>query len=292
MHLDGCGFSRLDFYGLVIRQDVLFGVLASYFGYGVFAHTKLDVDFAVLIRLEFLLIGVAHEVGTGDFEGAALDLVIVGCLYHLQGAGLRFVEEAHASFGFDPHNGPVFRDGEGVIIFVALEKFRAFLLMQEIASPHEILHLIEPRLGFGHFAHQLIDLRVEFPVVVHIGVNLKDSPGQLVFREVGVHLGGFGNALDDLVFDTDFNGLPVLGDLHREGFFRQYEGRRRRDFPHQPISNRYLVKFKVPDLIAFGNHECGFLGEFGFVETEQADFSACQFKAILIHLPAGYFAAL
>ena len=125
--------------------------------------------------------------------------------------------------------------------------------MQEIASPHEILHLIEPRLGFGHFAHQLIDLRVEFPVVVHIGVNLKDSPGQLVFRVVGVHLGGFGNALDDLVFDTDFNGLPVLGDFNREGFFRQYEGRRRRDFPHQPISNRYLVKFKVPDLIAFSN---------------------------------------
>ena len=73
----------------------------------------------------------------------------------------------------------------------------------------------------------------------------------------------------------DFNGLPVLGDFNREGFFRQYEGRRRRDFPNQPISNRYLVKFKVPNLIALGNHECGFLGEFGFVETEQADFRAC-----------------
>ena len=202
------------------------------------------------------------------------------------------VEEPYASFGFDADNRFIFGDGEGVIIFVALEKFRAFLLMQEVVSIHEVLHLIEARLGFGHFSRQLVDLHVEFPVVVHIGVNLKDSPGQLVFREVGVHLGGFGNALDDLVFDGDFNGLPIFGDLHREGFFRQYKGFWRCNFPNDPISNGYPVKFKVSDGIALGNQKRSFFGELGLVKTEQADFRACQFKSILIHLPAGYFAAL
>ena len=250
------------------------------------------MDFSLFIGLEFLLIGVAHEVSTADFEGAALDVVIVGCLYHLQETGLRFVEEAHASFGFDADNRFIFGDGEGVIIFVALEKFRAFLFMQEVISIHEVLHLIEARFGFGHFSRQLINLRVEFPVVIHVGVNLKDSPGQLVLREIGVYLGGFSGTLDDLVFDGDFNGLPIFGDLYREGFFRQNEGCRRRDFPNQPIPNGYLVKFKVSDGIAFGNQKRGFFGKLGFVKAEQADFRACQFKSILIHLPAGYLAAL
>ena len=144
----------------------------------------------------------------------------------------------------------------------------------------------------GHFSRQLINLRVEFPVVIHVGVNLKDSPGQLVLREIGVYLGGFSGTLDDLVFDGDFNGLPIFGDLYREGFFRQNEGCRRRDFPNQPIPNGILVKFKVSDGIAFGNQKRSFFGKLGFVKAEQADFRACQFKSILIHLPAGYLAAL
>ena len=71
VHLNRYGFSGSDFYSPVIRQDVFFSVLAGHFGYGVFADPKLNVDFAVLIRLKFLRIGVAHEVGAGNFEGAA-----------------------------------------------------------------------------------------------------------------------------------------------------------------------------------------------------------------------------
>ena len=148
--------------------------------------------------------------------------------------------------------------------------------MQEVVSVYEVLHLVESRFGFGHFSRQLVDLRVEFPVVVHVGVNLKDSPGQLVLWEIGVYLGGFGGTLDDLVFDGDFNGLPIFGDLYRKGFFRQYKGFWRCDFPNQPISNWYPVKFKVSDGIAFGDQKRGFFGKLGFVKAEQADFRAAS----------------
>ena len=72
------------------------------------------MDFSLFIGLELLLIGVTHEVGAGNFEGASFNLIIIGCLYHLQGTGLRFVEEAYASFGFDADNRFIFGDGEGV----------------------------------------------------------------------------------------------------------------------------------------------------------------------------------
>ena len=83
MHLYGRCFACLDFYGLIVRQNILFGIFASYFRYGVFSHTESEIDFTVFIRFEFLLIGIAHEVSTADFEGAPFDLIIVGGLYHL-----------------------------------------------------------------------------------------------------------------------------------------------------------------------------------------------------------------
>lgn len=86
VHLNRYGFSGSDFYSPVVRQDVFFSVLAGHFGYGVFADPKFNVDFAVLIGLKFLRIGIAHEVGAGNFEGAALDVVVGGGLYHFQGA--------------------------------------------------------------------------------------------------------------------------------------------------------------------------------------------------------------
>ena len=83
MHRHGDGFASQDLHGLVIRQDILFGILTGHLGNGVLAHPEGDVDLTVLIGLELLLIGVAHEVGAGDLEGAAFDLVVIGCLYHL-----------------------------------------------------------------------------------------------------------------------------------------------------------------------------------------------------------------
>ena len=83
MHRHGDGFASQDLHGLVIRQDILFSILTGHLGNGVLAHTEGDVDLTVLIGLELLLIGVAHKVGAGNLEGAAFDLVVIGCLYHL-----------------------------------------------------------------------------------------------------------------------------------------------------------------------------------------------------------------
>ena len=77
---------------LSLIHILLFGILTGHLGNGVFAHPEGDVDLTVLIGLELLLIGVAHEVGAGNLEGAAFDLVVIGCLHHLQGAGLRMVD--------------------------------------------------------------------------------------------------------------------------------------------------------------------------------------------------------
>ena len=63
VHRHGDGFASQDLHGLVIRQDILFSILTGHLGYGVFAHPEGDVDLTVLIGLELLLIGVAHEVG-------------------------------------------------------------------------------------------------------------------------------------------------------------------------------------------------------------------------------------
>ena len=292
VHRHGDGFASQDLHGLVIRQDILFGILTGHLGNGVLAHPEGDVDLTVLIGLELLLIGVAHEVGAGDLEGAAFDLVVIGCLDHLQGAGLCMVEEAHASFGFHPHDGAVFRDGEGIVPLVTLKKFRGFLLMQEVISVLQVLQLIDAALGLSHFTRQLVDVRVELPVVVHIGIHLEDGTGQRILREVGVYLGGFHSTPDDLVFHGDLNGLPIFGDLHREGFLAQHEGFRRCDLTNDPIANGYPVKFKVPDGIALGDHEGGFFCELGFVKAEQANHGAAQFDSILVHLPAGYLAIL
>lgn len=84
-------------------------------------------------------------------------------------------------------------------------------------------------------------------------------------RVVGVHLCGFDNAPDDLVFDGDLNRLPVLGNLHREALLAQYESCGRRDLANQPVTYRYIVEFEISDFIALGNHEGGFFDEFGFV---------------------------
>ena len=84
----------------------------------------------------------------------------------------------------------------------------------------------------------------------------------------------FGGTFDDLVFNGDFDGLSVLGDFYREDFFRQYEGFRRCDFTHEEVSSRHIIKLKVPDFIALGDHEGGFFGKLRFVKTEQADNSA------------------
>ena len=83
MHRHGDGFAGLNLHGLVIRQDILLSILTGHLGNGVLAHPEGDVDLTVLIGLELLLIGVAHEVGAGNLEGAAFDLVVIGCLYHL-----------------------------------------------------------------------------------------------------------------------------------------------------------------------------------------------------------------
>lgn len=144
VHLDRYGFSGSDFYSPVVRQDVFFSVLAGHFGYGVFADPKFNVDFAVLIRPEFLRIGIAHEVGAGNFESAALDVAVVGGLYHFQGAGLRPVEESNAGFGFNPHDKAVFNNGEGVVRVVFFEEFRAFFFVQKIVSARKILQLERP----------------------------------------------------------------------------------------------------------------------------------------------------
>ena len=146
--------------------------------------------------------------------------------------------------------------------------------MQEVISINKILHLVEARFGFCHFTCQLVDIRIEFTIIVHIGINFKNSPGQLVVRIIGVHLYGFGGTFDDLVFNGDFDGLSVLGDFYREDFFRQYEGFRRCDFTHEEVSSRHIIKLKVPDFIALGDHEGGFFGKLRFVKTEQADNSA------------------
>ena len=146
--------------------------------------------------------------------------------------------------------------------------------MQEVVSVHKVLHLVETRFGFCHFTCQLVDIRIEFTVIVHIGINFKNSPGQLVIRIIGVHLYSFGGTFDDLVFNGDFDGLSVLGDFYQEDFFGQYEGFRGCDFTHEEVSNRHLIKLKAPDFIALGDHEGGFFGELGFVKTEQADNSA------------------
>ena len=145
--------------------------------------------------------------------------------------------------------------------------------MQEVIFIHKILHLVKARFSFCHFTCQLVDIGIEFTVVIHIGVNLKNGPRQLVVRVVGVHLGGFGGTFDDLVFNGDFDGLSVLSNFYREDFFRQYEGFGSCDFTHEEVSNRYLIKLKVPDFIALGDHEGGFFGELSFVKSEQTDDS-------------------
>lgn len=93
--------------------------------------------------------------------------------------------------------------------------------MQEVISVLQVLQLIDAALGLSHFTRQLVDVRVELPVVVHIGIHLEDGTGQRILREVGVYLGGFHSTPDDLVFHGDLNGLPIFGDLHREGFLAQ-----------------------------------------------------------------------
>ena len=74
------------------------------------------------------------------------------------------------------------------------------------------------RIGFRQFPCQQVNVRVKFSVAVHIGVYFKNSPGQLVFRVVGVRLGGFYRTPDDLVLNGDFNGFPIFRDLCREDF--------------------------------------------------------------------------
>lgn len=146
--------------------------------------------------------------------------------------------------------------------------------MQEVISINKILHLVEARFGFCHFTCQLVDIRIEFTIIVHIGINFKNSPGQLVVRIIGVHLYGFGGTFDDLVFNGDFDGRPssVISTGKISSVNTKASGdaiSRTRKFP-----SRHIIKLKVPDFIALGDHEGGFFGKLRFVKTEQADNSA------------------
>ena len=63
-------------------------------------------------------------------------------------------------------------------------------------------------------------------------------------------------------------------------------------FRRHPLWAELRYPARCPRPVSYTHLDVYKRQEFGFVGPEQADYSPAQLEAVLIHLPAGYFAAL
>ena len=148
------------------------------------------------------------------------------------------------------------------------------------------MHLIDAVLGFGHLAYEEINFGIEFAVAVHIHIDFKDGSGQLVVGVILVHLRGLDRAGDELVLNGDLDDFLIGAYGYSVAVLVQYECGSCLDLTDDPSAEGYVLEGEDADLIGLAGGKGGFLGELGFVLTEETEKRPADGEAVLVQLLA------
>ena len=148
------------------------------------------------------------------------------------------------------------------------------------------MHLIDAVLGFGHLAYEEVNFGIEFAVAVYIHIDFKDGSGQLIVGVFLVHLRGLDRAGDELVFDGDLDDFLIGAYGYSVAVLVQYECGSCLDLTDDPSAEGYVLEGEDTDLIGLAGGKGGFLGELGFVLTEETEERTADGEAILVQLLA------
>ena len=148
------------------------------------------------------------------------------------------------------------------------------------------MHLIDAVLGFGHLAYEEVDFGIEFAVIIHVHVDFKDGAGQLVVGVFLIHLRGLDRAGDELVLDGDLDDFLIGAYGYSVAVLVQYECGSCLDLTDDPSAEGYVLEGEDADLIGLAGSKGGFLGELGFVLTEETEERTADGEAVLVQLLA------
>ena len=148
------------------------------------------------------------------------------------------------------------------------------------------MHLIDAVLGFGHLAYEEVDFGIEFAVAVHVHVDFKDGAEQLIVGVFLIHLCGLDRAGDELVLDGDLSNFLIGAYGYSVAVLVQYKCGSCLDLTDDPSAEGYVLKGEDTDLIGLAGGKGGFLGELGFVLTEETEERTADGEAVLVQLLA------